>query len=114
MPPETTLLSLIHWQHALGFIATILGVIGGYHRLFVTPEQRRRENVAQRLQELEKEQALQKQRLESGDRKFNEVLAAIEKLRVELKADHTLLDDRLRKIETAFAGAVFRGIGEAR
>ena len=114
MPPETTLLSLIHWQHALGFIATILGVMGGYHRLFVTPEQRRRENVAQRLQELEKKQALQEQRLDSGNTKFDEVLAAIRELKAELKGDHAKLEERMRAIENAVAASVWRGVGEQR
>ena len=103
---------LIQWYHGLMALGGLLGVFATYHRMWVAPEQKRREAVAQRLQELEKEQALQKQRLDSGNKRFDEILAAIDKLRIELKADHTLLDDRLRALEKTVAASVWRGVGE--
>ena len=63
-------------------------------------------------QELDKRLALAEQRLESGDKKFQEVLDAISALRTELKADHKALDDRLRNLENALAKSVWRGVGE--
>ena len=70
-------------------------------------------------QDLDKRLALAEQRLESGDRKFQEVLDAIERLRVDLKADHACLErrfdtleERLRKVEAGFQASVFAGVGE--
>lgn len=114
MPDETTIASLLHWYHAVVALGSILGVFAVYHRLFIAPEKERQAKVAGRLSALETKQALQEQRLESGNTKFDEVLAAIKELKAELKGDHAKLEERMRAIENAVAASVWRGVGEQR
>ena len=108
----------IHITHlfigAISVIGTIVGIIGGYHRIVMMPERERRENVAHRLAELEKETALQKQRLESGDRKFQEVIDSIQNLRNELRADHEKLEGKVDDIQKTLSASVWRAVGEER
>ena len=112
MPSDAAI--AVHLWHfvltGLGTLATILSILGAYWRMSVIPEKQRRAGVEARLNEVEKKQALQEQRLESGNKRFDEILGSIEKLRQELKADHTLLEGRMRSIEQAVAASVWRGV----
>ena len=109
---------IVHGYHlfigAISILGAIVGIIGGYHRIVVMPERERREQVAHRLAELEKETALQKQRLESGDRRFDDIMDTLEKLRNELRTDHSKLESKVDDIQRTLAASVWRGIGEER
>ena len=100
MPDNATLSSLIHWYHgviALGGLLTVFGVI---HRLWIAPIQAWRKGVDDRINEIEKEQALQEQRLESGDKRFEELVADIKAIR-----------EAIEGLRVALAGSVFKGVG---
>ena len=95
------------WHLLLGAFVTGVAVIGAVWRTWIVPGQRKEVDLA-------KWQARVDERLSHGDTKFDEVLAEVKALRADIKADHKCVEERLRKMETAFAGAVFRGVGEAR
>ena len=103
MPPDTAI--AVHLWHfvltGLGTLATILSILGAYWRMSVIPERLRRAAVEARLNEVEKKQALQEQRLESGARKMDTMCADLKDIK-----------DTLKRLEIAFAGSVFRGVGE--
>ena len=109
---------IVHGYHlfigAITILGAIVGIIGGYHKVIVLPERERREDVAKRLTELEKETALQKQRLDQGNRKFEEVMSSIDKLRNELRADHEKLEGKVDDIRKTLAASVLQGVGEQR
>ena len=79
-----------------------------------SPREKRREEVSRRLSELEKTQALQEQRLASGDRKFQEVIDSIKKLRDELRDDHKKLDEKVNDIQKTLARSIWQGVAEQR
>lgn len=95
------------WHLFVGALITGITVIGAVWRTWIVPAQRKEVERA-------KWEARVDERLSHGDTKFDEVLAEIKSLRAEIKADHRCVEERLRKMETAFAGAVFRGVGDAR
>ena len=86
-------------------LASLFTAFGVYHGVVLKPETARRKDVESRLTEIEKEQALTKQRLEHGEEKFDEILEAIKELRTEMKEQFAGLDNRLRHVEQA----VFNG-----
>ena len=65
--------------------------------------------VKERLMSLEKEQLLQGQRLESGDRKFSDMCSDIRCMRDDIG----LLKTEVAKTNTLLQNAIFRGVGEA-
>ena len=81
---------VLSWYHAVLALGGLLAVFATAHRLWIAPIQRWRADVVQRVHAIEVEQALQAQRLASGDAKFDEVLRAIRDMReclVQLKVE---------------------------
>ena len=88
----------------LGMIVTF-GVI---YKLYLMPAKQREDKQNERLKDIEKEQALQAQRLDSGDRKFTEVCESIKAMREDIND----LKIQVAKTNTLLEKAVFRGVGE--
>ena len=95
-----SLASLIHWYHGAVALGGLLAIFGTVHRLWIAPIQAWRKEVERRIVEVEKQQALDKQRMESGDRKFTELVADIK----EIKAC-------LQELKVAVASSVWQGVG---
>ena len=93
---------------ALGLIALLLGIYGHIYRLWVQPAKTREKEQNDRLKDIEKEQALQAQRLESGDRKFTDMCENIKGMRNDIGE----MKVGIAKLNTLFQNAIFKGIGE--
>lgn len=85
----------------LGALAAMATVLGVYHAISVAPEKVRRAQVGADLADLDKRVALVEQRLESGDKKFDEMAANVKEIK-----------ECMRRLELAVAKSVWRGVGE--
>ena len=79
MEPQS-LASLVHWWHALIAIGAILSPVAIVHRIWLAPVREEKKALEARVTKLEQESALQKQRLDSGNVRFDELTAAIKEL----------------------------------
>ena len=103
---ETATAIEVHLIHlvltGLGGVATMLSIWGVYWRASIVPEKARQADVSNRIMELEKKVALQEQRLESGARKMDTMCNDLREIK-----------ETLKRLEIAFAGSVFKGVGDA-
>ena len=75
-----SLASLVHWWHAVIAIAAILSPVGIIHRIWLAPVRAEKVELQKRVAALEVESKLQKQRLDSGTARFDELTSAIKEL----------------------------------
>ena len=80
------------------------GVLGTVYWAWVLPERKRRDDVQNRLIELEKWQAVAKRDLAAGDKKFDEMAADIKDIKATIH--------RLEKVLAGVAPALTREVGE--
>ena len=111
----------------LGLLALLLGIYRHIHWLWIQPgnerEEKQNERIAEletdnaslkegrvkeRIMTLEKEQLLQRQRLESGDRRFEEVCKRLK----ALEDGQAVMNSTLARIEGKMTNSVWRGVGE--
>ena len=105
----------ITWVHLLGLLATVMGIYGGFHRIWILPQQQQinkwRSGMEQRCKELEdrckqsedessemdKRMTLFEHQLESGNKKFD-----------KMSEDISEIKETLHRLEMTFSKQIWK------